>query len=364
MNFKSNDQLPLVSIALPVFNDAENIRRAIESVRNQTYTNWELIVSDNASVDNSWEIIQSYSSSDLRIKAIRQSTNIGIVSNYNFCFNLSQGQYIELFGSDDYFHPECLFKLVDLMNNNPRLSMATCAKNLVYPDGRKEISRPFEGEEIISGEQVGRQFITTLINPISSPVLFRASLKENGFDSKINIFGDVDYWIRLLKFGDLGYLNEALFDYSIREMSETYKSFSDLGYSIDILRILEKHGERFAISHTDQIKIGTKRIQEMFEFARSDRNADFSWSRTDELPYSMSSGYIQPNDETLKDLLKLIYWFVQTQSNVSKELRETKAHVKDLQNQLEIHQTQLENIQASSSWKITRPLRNLLAKLR
>ena len=91
----------LVSIGLPVYNGAKYLRVAFDSILNQDYDNFELIVSDNASTDETPEIIAEFAASDMRIKHFRQDTNIGAESNFKFVLDKAIGQYFMWIAHDD-----------------------------------------------------------------------------------------------------------------------------------------------------------------------------------------------------------------------------------------------------------------------
>lgn len=99
---------PLVSIILPVYNRERFVRTCIDSILAQTVPNFEVVVSDDASTDNSWKIIRDYL--DPRIRAHRQDKRLGTVGNYHFCLRHAspQSQYFAFIGSDDWWDPEYL----------------------------------------------------------------------------------------------------------------------------------------------------------------------------------------------------------------------------------------------------------------
>ena len=87
---------PLVSIGMPTYNGSKYIRQALVSLINQSYRNFELIISDNASTDNTEAICKEYRRRDKRIKYIRQKKNIGPINNFNFVLKEAKGEYCVL----------------------------------------------------------------------------------------------------------------------------------------------------------------------------------------------------------------------------------------------------------------------------
>ena len=109
---------PIISIGLPVFNDEKYIGYAIESIINQSFTNFELIISDNNSNDRTEEICRTFELKDKRIKYFRQNCNIGQRNNFEFVLNKSMSEYFMWASSDDYLENDCLEELFLTICNN------------------------------------------------------------------------------------------------------------------------------------------------------------------------------------------------------------------------------------------------------
>ena len=97
---------PLVSIGLPVYNGARKVIAAIEGILAQTYRNFELIISDNCSTDETEKICRNFAAKDKRIKYIRQAENIGALKNFKFVLEQAQGQYFFWAACDDWRSPD------------------------------------------------------------------------------------------------------------------------------------------------------------------------------------------------------------------------------------------------------------------
>lgn len=126
------EQKPKVSIGLPVFNGEKHLRQAISSILNQTFSDFELIISDNASTDNTEKICKEYAARDARIFYYRNKKNIGAPANHNVVFNLSQGHYFHWFSADDILSPLFLEKTIEIMERNP--SIILCFSNFIRID--------------------------------------------------------------------------------------------------------------------------------------------------------------------------------------------------------------------------------------
>lgn len=109
-------QNPKISIGLAVFNGEKYLRKAIDSILAQTFTDFELIISDNASTDRTEEICKDYVAKDSRIRYYRNATNIGGANNENRTFLLSKGQYFRLAAHDDVLAPKLIEKCVEVLD--------------------------------------------------------------------------------------------------------------------------------------------------------------------------------------------------------------------------------------------------------
>jgi glycosyltransferase involved in cell wall biosynthesis len=114
--------LPLVSILIPNFNKSPFLKDTLKSVLNQSYENWECIIVDDHSTDNSWEILQEFAELDSRITVVRRPDNLvkGPSSCRNFAFSLSSGEYIQYLDSDDQLSPAKLERQINQAVNSNR----------------------------------------------------------------------------------------------------------------------------------------------------------------------------------------------------------------------------------------------------
>lgn len=130
----------LLSIGMPVFNDKAFLPAALDSLLNQSFRNFELIISDDQSSDGSADICQQYAVRDSRIRYIRQSKNIGISVNMKFLLNEAKGKYFMWAANDDYWHPDFIQELVTGLEENPNRIAAFSP--YVYVDEASEIIPP------------------------------------------------------------------------------------------------------------------------------------------------------------------------------------------------------------------------------
>ena len=113
--------MPKVSIGLPIFNGEKYIRNALSSLLSQSFSDFELIISDNASTDSTQMICEEFANKDKRIRYFRQKNNIGIFPNYTFVLKQSSCDYFQWAAVDDLWHPEFLEKNIRVLENDDTL---------------------------------------------------------------------------------------------------------------------------------------------------------------------------------------------------------------------------------------------------
>jgi glycosyltransferase involved in cell wall biosynthesis len=129
------DETVKVSIGLPVYNGQNYLAHAIESVLAQTYRNFELIICDNASEDNTSKICERYTTLDKRVRYFKNPTNIGAAENHNKCYALASGQYFKWMSHDDMLEPRYLENCVAALNNDPDAVAAQSIVNCINESG-------------------------------------------------------------------------------------------------------------------------------------------------------------------------------------------------------------------------------------
>lgn len=112
---------PKVSVAMPVYNGEKYLSEAINSILNQTYSNLELIITDNASTDETPNIVKEIASRDDRVRYVHNGKNIGAAANYDRGFDLARGEYFKWHADDDVLSPDFLEHCVRALDENPLL---------------------------------------------------------------------------------------------------------------------------------------------------------------------------------------------------------------------------------------------------
>ena len=203
--------MPKVSVCIPSYNYAHYLGGCIRSVLDQTYEDWELVIVDNRSSDNTGEVVRSFS--DPRIRFFENDRNIGLVGNWNRCVSLATGEYVTILPADDAYLPQMLERCVALLDAYPNLGFTYTSYHVIDEGGRvTETKRQFDEDRILSAEEAVRCNLIYANFAIPPTVLMRRECYRaaGGFDEAYRIIVDWVLYVRAaLRFG-AGYITEPL----------------------------------------------------------------------------------------------------------------------------------------------------------
>ncbi|TMD71563.1 MAG: glycosyltransferase family 2 protein [Chloroflexi bacterium] len=127
---------PRVSVGMPVYNGERYLAAALESLRAQTYEDFELIISDNASIDRTAEIARSYAAQDRRIRYVRNAKNLGAAANFRHTVQLASGEYFRWAAADDISAPEFLARCIEVLDRESEVVLAYPKTRFIDEHGR------------------------------------------------------------------------------------------------------------------------------------------------------------------------------------------------------------------------------------
>jgi len=214
---------PKVSVFMPVYNTGKYIEKSIQSILNQTFSDFEFIIINDGSTDDSLDIIKKYSEIDSRIKFISRE-NKGIIFTRNEGLNISKGKYIALMDSDDVSYPSRLRLQYDFLEEHNEYVVVGSRIMLIDPDD--DFICPmvdiFEHDDIDFGHINNVTSGAIVVNPTA--MICRDSLIQvGGYHERYKNAEDIDVWLRLAEVGKLYNLNEILLNYR--------QHFDSIGYS-------------------------------------------------------------------------------------------------------------------------------------
>ncbi|RUA05759.1 MAG: glycosyltransferase family 2 protein [Gammaproteobacteria bacterium] len=223
----------LVSIITPSYNSEDFISFTIKSVLDQTYQNWEMIIIDDCSTDNSTEIIQGYIQKDSRIKLIYTKKNSGPSAARNLAIEISKGRYIAFLDADDIWLPHKLKTQIQFMNDN-NLSFTYSSYYLIDEKG-KDLG-VFNTKSNISYAGMLRTCSVGCLTAIYDTQKIGKLYMEG-------VFGHEDYtlWLKILKKVDYAYgIQEPLAKYRILNNSLSRDKIQAAKYQWQVYRKIEK----------------------------------------------------------------------------------------------------------------------------
>lgn len=200
----------LISIVLPVYNGAKYLRESIDSVLAQTYTNWELLIVDDCSRDETPAIAQEYAQKDSRIRYYRNEENLRLPRNLNKGFSLTRGDFLTWTSDDNRFHPNALQRMLEVLKAHPTAQF-TFASFRVIDANDSEIEFRLVNKEfrkrMVGYNCIGACFLYT-----------RKAYQEVGdYDPTLTLVEDFDYWQRILIKFDMVPIQEVLYDYRLHD---------------------------------------------------------------------------------------------------------------------------------------------------
>lgn len=217
---------PVISVVLPVYNGSRFLKQTIDSVLLQTFTDFEFIIVDDASTDNSRCIIDSYN--DSRIQRIYLTQNLNICHGSNLAFSKASGKYIALIGHDDVWHPDKLQKQLTYMEAHAECGVCFTRCNMINHENQLLNIDYFNTLENNNRFQL-LEFLFYNNNHLCAPTAFirTSTLKAVGYyDYSLLFLQDYELWLRILTKQDLYILNENLTDY--RQISDTESNLSNI----------------------------------------------------------------------------------------------------------------------------------------
>lgn len=268
---------PKISVIMSVFNGEKYLKEAVESILNQTYSNFEFIILNDASTDNTKNILLEFD--DPRIIIIENFENLGLTRSLNKALKLARGEYIARMDADDISHPLRFEKQVNFLDRNKKCLVVGTFMCLIDDNGRKYgVSGQYEKSEDIKN----RLLIQNEIGH-GSTMLRRLALEQAGYYNENFLYAqDYDLWLRLSEIGELNNLPEEL--YSLRycqgcisidkqEIQAKYAALAQADAFNRISKKISKNNNKLSLVHINTHDVAGGAAKVAWRLAEAQRNA-------------------------------------------------------------------------------------------
>ena len=219
------ERLPAISVCIPTYNGAKYIAQTIESILNQTFTDFEIIVSDDGSSDNTLEIVGSFN--DPRIVRIDRLSKVGAEANWNNAVANASASLVKLVCQDDLLYPQCLEVEVQTMSKSENQDVSFCfhLRDFVTPNSRKLRSHRvgYSNLQKYSKTEILKKVVRSGGNPIGEPMA--VTMRKLSLNSAGKFRGDyvidLDMWSKLSDQGSALFIEQHLSAFRISKTSWT-----------------------------------------------------------------------------------------------------------------------------------------------
>lgn len=359
---------PEISILLPVFNGSAFLESAIDSALEQTFEDFELIIFDDCSTDDSVAIIERKLEQDSRIKFFANERNCGLFANYNLCLQQARGKYIKPFAQDDRLHPRCLQRMSEVLRSDSEISLVSSSRNICDERGEIVESRSlFPSDRKMSGKDVVLYNLIVLSNWIGEPstVMYRADARRTVFDTRLFHYGDVDMWFQILEKGHYYFIADTLADFRRHSVSATNVNLSGLLFALDLIYLgkkyrstLEEFGETEDHYH---LRVAEYAAMELDHLVETDGltvdkilEAALKGARI---------GILAPAEQQ-----RILLAFIELNMIMMRSLTHTLKNLSDVEHRTAAEKEnlvrRLENMETSSSWQLTAPMREIISRVK
>jgi glycosyltransferase involved in cell wall biosynthesis len=233
---------PRVSVCIPTYNRYRYLREAIESALAQTFADFELLVVDNCSTDETPALVAAYAARDARVRYVRNERNLGLVGNFLRCVELARGEYVALLHDDDVYLPEMLAATSAALAAHPAAAFAYgAAEEMDDVGGVVGLRRWRIGDTVLEPPAAFAHLLA--FNSVPPPgILVRASAYAavGGYDPAMAPAIDWDLWLRMARRFPVVYVDRVLARYRLTAESCTTEVERDGSLAVSMRRVVER----------------------------------------------------------------------------------------------------------------------------
>jgi glycosyltransferase involved in cell wall biosynthesis len=216
MTFSTTNQ-NLITVILPVFNAGEFLYECLESIAKQSYENFEVIAIDDASSDDSYQILKDFSKKDKRFKVFRNKKNLGVSKTQNIALSKAKGQYVAIMNADDVMYEGRLEKQIEFLKKNTDYVLVGGQVEMIDENGDVLREKEFPTSDAEIKEKM------YLHNPIQhSTMMVNRELLPKGmiwYSEDMEVSEDIDFLFKTMQYGKFANLEEKVIKYRVHSQS-------------------------------------------------------------------------------------------------------------------------------------------------
>ncbi|MCX7097479.1 MAG: glycosyltransferase [Methylococcales bacterium] len=262
---------PLVSICIPTYNGSQHLEVCLDSVLSQSYTNFEIIIVDDQSSDDTCDILNRYAVRDRRIHLSSNPQNLGLVGNWNRCLELAQGEWIKFVFQDDWITSNCIERMVSASVGSQSM-LVVCQRKLEFEGVSDLVSRSFlnytgkyspsvvfqDKRQFTADEFCDQVLQYQTMNFLGEPtaMLFHrdAILRFGKFNPDLIQLCDLEYWFKIGINTGIIYVPETLACFRVHGNSATSSNDDNRAYAKDVIDPLRLRCEYAFGSHFQPLR--------------------------------------------------------------------------------------------------------------
>lgn len=222
-----------LTACLLVYNHSHLLQKVIGNILNQTFKDFNLIISDDCSTDNSYEIARSFENIDSRIRVVKTPQNLGMAGNANFAISFAKGEYVALLHHDDILSDNAFEKWLDCIEKDENIAFVFNDYKTFKCDSTNYIINK-KLRVVNSGNYILKKFLLKRWGcPVRGTALIRKKYFDEvgGMDEKFGMIADVDLWMRLASRYDVGYVNLPLIEVLVNRPENYPKDYTEFTWN-------------------------------------------------------------------------------------------------------------------------------------
>lgn len=272
---------PEISICVPTYNGGLYLKECLDSIIKQTYEDFEVLIVDDCSKDDTVAIAKKYADSDMRVRLIGNEHNLGLVGNWNRAAELSRGKWVKFVFQDDVLTPHCLETM--LRSTNADSSLVVCRRKFGFESGISQethqyyhaipsLDDVFAGLTKISPTSLSNAVLDNMgmnfIGESTAVLLNRSVFDDFGFfNPNLIMICDLEYWVRVGCCVGITYVPETLVTFRVHNSATSALNFNHRKYRVLLDQVIFAHDLAFA-THYEPIRIAALGHKEPVDLAK------------------------------------------------------------------------------------------------